>query len=105
MAKLIVYIAFFIYCQAANQNQAPVPRGGGDMQPMQAGVGYPKKTESLETQLLNITWRHDKDIIKVMFRPQKEQENTKRNILRFVTSQYGDGTKINFSKFMEKEKR
>uniref|UniRef100_A0A1I7VB31 Uncharacterized protein n=1 Tax=Loa loa TaxID=7209 RepID=A0A1I7VB31_LOALO len=39
MAKLIVYIAFFIYCQAANQNQAPMPRAGGDMQPMQAGVG------------------------------------------------------------------
>ncbi|EJD73453.1 hypothetical protein LOAG_19126 [Loa loa] len=38
MAKLIVYIAFFIYCQAANQNQAPMPRAGGDMQPMQAGV-------------------------------------------------------------------
>ncbi|EJD73579.1 hypothetical protein LOAG_19004 [Loa loa] len=38
MTNLIVYIAFFIYCQAANQNQAPMPRAGGDMQPMQAGV-------------------------------------------------------------------
>ncbi|EFO13187.1 hypothetical protein LOAG_15344 [Loa loa] len=30
-----VYIAFFIYCQAADQNQAAVPRGEGDRQ---AGV-------------------------------------------------------------------
>uniref|UniRef100_A0A1I7VB36 Secreted protein n=1 Tax=Loa loa TaxID=7209 RepID=A0A1I7VB36_LOALO len=37
MAKLTVYIAFIIYCQAANQNQAQ-DRGKRDIQLMQTGV-------------------------------------------------------------------